>query len=241
MKKNYFFLLFFIVYIQSSGQSCSDAESDLNYAYSHVKSAYDSNNLTHLQYYSKRSFDAFERAKEKLNDCNCPDVYNYAYEGHKLLSKLPNAKSFEDGRFYVKRARETAQKAINELEICSKLSNEDEALVELEYERQKLEDQQEQLKKKEAEIKLMIAQKEQRELRIKKEKLINLNEQAIVANINAYNDMLMACECNSIISKRSIDTEALFSKNLEEIKAFYLDTIKRINSNYLSTIDNCRI
>ena len=241
MKKNYFFLLFFVVYIQSFGQTCSDAESDLNYAYSHIKSAYDSNNLTHLQYYSKRSFDAFERAKEKLSNCNCLEAYDYAYEGHKLLSKLPNAKSYEDGRFYVKRARETAQNAISELEICSKLTFEDEALVELEYERLKLEEQQKQLKQKEAEIKQMLAQKEQRELRNKKEKLIGLNEQALAANISAYNNMLSACKCNSMISNTSINNEDLFSKSLEQIKVHYLNTVKRITAHYLSTLNNCKI
>lgn len=241
MKINYFFLLFFVVYIQSFGQTCSDAESDLNYAYSHVKSAYDSNNLTHLQYYSKRSYDAFERAKEKLNNCNCSEAYNFANEGHKLLSKLPDAKTFEDGRFYVKRTREIAQKAINELDICSKLTLEDEALVELEYERQKLEEQQKQLEHKEAEIKHMLANKAQRELQIKKEKLISLNEQTITSNINAYNDMLSACECNSIISNTSINNEELFTKSLKQIKMHYLNTVKKITSNYLITLNNCKI
>ncbi len=241
MKKNHFFLLFFVVYIQSFGQTCSDAESDLNYAYSHVKSAYDSNNLTHLQYYSKRSFDAFERAKEKLTNCNCSDAYDYAYEGHKLLSKLPDSKSFEDGRFYVKRAREIAQKAINELDICSKLTNEDEALAELEYERQKLEEQQKQLKQKEAEIRQMLAEKEQKELRIKKEKLISLNEKAIAANISSYNDMLSACDCNSKVTNTNFRNEDLFSKSLGQIKAHYLNTVKRITTNYLTTLNNCKI
>ena len=158
-----------------------------------------------------------------------------------MLSNLPNASSYEDGRFYVKRAREIAQKAINELEICSKLTNEDEALVELEYERQKLEEQQKRLEQKEAEIKQLLVKKQQRELRIKKEKLISLNEQAIVANISAYNDMLTACECNSMISNASITAENLFSKSLEQIKTYYLDTVKRITNNYLSALNNCKI
>lgn len=242
MKKNYFFLLFFIVYIQFYGQSdCSDAESDLNYAYSHVKSAYESNNLTHLQYYSKRSFDAYERAKEKLNNCNCIDAFNDAYEGHKLLSKVPNAKSYEDGRFYVKRAREIAQKAINELEICSKLTHEDETLAELEYEKLKLEEQQKKLKEKEAQIKQMIAKKEQRELRIKKETLIGLNEQAIASNIRAYNEVLIACECDSRVSNTISNNENMFSRNIEQIKLYYLDTIKSLTSNYLSILNQCKI
>ncbi len=52
----------------------------------------------------------------------------------------------------------------------------------------------------------MLAQKKQRELRIKKEKLISLNELAITSNTNAYNDMLSACECDSKISNTSISS-----------------------------------
>ncbi len=242
MKNNYFFLVFVFFYFQLNAQSkCSSAEPDLNYAYSLVKSAYDSNNLTHLKYYSKRSFDAFERAQNKLEGCNCERANNFALEGSQLLSKLENSTTFEDGRFYVKRAREIAQKAIQELEICSKLTYEDEALVELEFERQKLEEQQKQLKQKEAKIKQLLADKEQRELRIKKEKLIYANQQAISSNINAYNEMLSACECEGSVSKFSVNNENLFSKDLTEIKLYYLSTIKKATINYLSSLNQCTI
>ena len=89
MKNSYFFLLFLLMYFQSVSQTkCSDAQSDLNYAYSHVKSAYDSNNLTHIKYYGKRSLDAFERAKNELENCDCQQANDYAYKGKTLLSKL---------------------------------------------------------------------------------------------------------------------------------------------------------
>ena len=237
MKNNYFFLVFVFFYFQLNAQSkCSSAEPDLNYAYSLVKSAYDSNNLTHLKYYSKRSFDAFERAQNKLEGCNCERANNFALEGSQLLSKLENSTTFEDGRFYVKRAREIAQKAIHELENCSKLTYEDEALVELEFERQKLEEQQKQLKQKETKIQQLLADKEERELRIKKEKLIYASQQVLSSNINTYNEMLLANECEGSVSKLSVNNKNLLSKDLTEIKLYYLNTIKKATLNYLSIV-----
>lgn len=242
MKNIYFFLVFVFFYFQLNAQSkCSSAGPDLNYAYSHVKSAYDSNNLTHLKYYSKRSYDAFTRAQNKLEGCNCDEANNYAFEGALLLSKIESSETFDDGRFYVKRAREIAQKAIHELEICSKLTHEDEALAELEYERQKLEEQQIQLKQKEEKLKRLLADKEARELRIEKEKLIYTNQQALSSNINAYNEMLLACDCQGHISKIPMNDDKLLAKDLKEIKRYYLGTIKKATLNYLSSLNQCTL
>ena len=242
MKNSYFFLLFLFMCYQSVSQTnCSSAQSDLNYAYSHVKSAYDSNNLTHIKYYGKRSFDAFERAKKELENCNCKQAYDFAFEGSTLLSKLIKSETYEDGRFFIKRTREIAQKAIEELDICSKLSYEDETLIELEYERLKLEKQQLELKQKEAKIQQLLADKENRELRIRKEKLIYANEQAVLSNITAYNDMLVACECEERVSKISLNNENLLSKNLSEIKLYYLNSIKQTTMNYLNSLNQCNL
>lgn len=240
MKNSYFFLLFFIVYIQSIAQTkCSSAQSDLNYAYSHIKSAYESNNLTHLKYYGKRSFDAFERSKKALENCNCMQAYNYSYDASSLLTKLVESETYEDGRFYIKRTRELAKKAIQELDLCSKLTAEDEALAELEYERQTLEEQQKQLKLKEAKIKQLLVDKENRELRLKKETLITTNQQAISSNINAFNDMLTACECDARIFVDSLSTENLLSKNLNEIKSYYLRSIRKVTQDYITSLNQC--
>ena len=242
MKKNYLFLLCSLIVINLfAQQDCSDAQSDLNYAYSHVKSAYESNNLTHLKYYSKRSFDAFERAKESLNSCGCSSAYENAYEAHKNLFKVQDSKSFEDGRFNVKRAKELAKKSIDELELCSKYTKEDEVLAELEFEQLKLKEQQEKLRQKEAEIKKMLLLKEQKELRLKKEKLIAANEEALSANIKAFNEMLLACGCNSKIKANEFTNDNLLLKNIVEIKEFYLTSVKKITSLYLENLNNCKM
>lgn len=240
MKKNYLYFLIIVASIQSYAQSnCNDAHSDVIYAYSHVKSAYDSNNVSHLKDYSKRSTDAFNRAKIILNDCGCETSYNYAYDASELLSKVADAKSFEDGRFYVKRARDIAKKVINELEICTKLTQEDEALAELEYDRFKLQQQQIELQIKEEQLKQKLAQKEAAKIRIKKEQLISKNDLALTTKIESFNTILNACNCEAEMPKISYKKEALLAKDLNQIKKEYLTIFKSMTSNYLNKLNAC--
>lgn len=240
MKKYYIFLILITAYFQTSAQTkCADAHSDVIYAYSHVKSAYDANNITHLKHYSQRSLEAFERAKKTLNDCGCEASYNFAYDAHELLQKVETAEIYEDGRFYVKKAREIAKDVINELEICTKLSLEDEALAELEYERLNLEQQQIELKLKEEKLKQKLAEKEALELLIKKEQLIQKNESALSANVNAFNEILEACDCSSEISKIQLNKDDFIKKDLNAIKAHYLTVIKSVTTNYLDKLSDC--
>lgn len=241
MKKNYIFLLLTIASIQVKAQTnCLDAHQDLVYAYSHVKSAYDSNNKTHLKHFSERSLESFENTKRILKDCECPDAYNLAYDATELLSKVSATETFEDGRFYVKRARDIAKEAINALEICTKTSNQDDELAELQNEKLKLEQQRIELKVKEEKIKLKLAEQEQKEMRLKKEELISTNELALSTNIAAYNDMLSACGCSPDVSNTYTTNTDLASKSISAIKTYYITTAKNLASNYLNKLNQCR-
>lgn len=240
MNKNYLFFLLSIAFLYSNAQNkCEDAHSDVIYAYSHVKSAYDSNNISHLKDYSNRSTDAFNRAKKILNDCDCETSYNYAFDASELLSKVENAKTFEDGRFYVKRARDIAKKVINELEICTKLTQENEDLAALEHERLKLQQQQIELGLKEEKIKQKLAEKEAAELRLKKEQLIIKNDLALTSNLENFNNILNVCDCDLEMPEINYKKEALFSKDLNEIKKEYLTIFKNMTSNYLDKLNAC--
>lgn len=119
--KSFFFLIISFCLQSHSQTNCSDANSDVVYAYSHVKTAYASNNLDHLKYWSNRSLEAFIRTKAKLESCGCKKAYNYSYDIVELLSNVESSKTNEDGRFYVKRARDLAREAINEFELCTEL------------------------------------------------------------------------------------------------------------------------
>ncbi|RZV66674.1 MAG: hypothetical protein EX254_03530 [Flavobacteriaceae bacterium] len=242
MKKNYIFFLLALFSVQFHAQtSCSDAQSDVIYAYSHVKTAYNSNNLSHLKQYSARSLEAFERAKAKLNACKCEESYNAAYDGTEALIRVEQAKTYEDGRFYVKKAREFAKETIENLEICTKMSDADLDLVELQHQQFKLKQQQIELQLKEEQIKVMLAEKEKKESQIKKNQLIETNEVAIKASIDAFNDVLQACGCNAEVTNSNTDTSNLALSSMDTIKNFYLTTVKQITSNYLSALNQCNI
>tara|TARA_R110002049_G_C9175812_1_gene562621 strand:+ start:675 stop:1091 length:417 start_codon:yes stop_codon:yes gene_type:complete len=120
MKKNYLFFLFITICAFSYGQkNCEEADSDLIYAYSHVKSAYNSNNIDHLKHYANRSLESFKRAKPKLKTCGCEVAYNKVYDAIELLENVESAKTNEDGRFYVKRTRDLAKECITEMDKCT--------------------------------------------------------------------------------------------------------------------------
>jgi hypothetical protein len=240
MKKSYLFFLLSITFLYSNAQNnCEDAHSDVIYAYSHVKSAYESNNISHLKDYSKRSTDAFNRAKKILNDCGCETSYNYAFDASELLSKVEDVKTYEDGRFYVKRARDIAKKVINELELCTKLTQEDEALASLEYDRLKLKQQQIELNLKEEKIKQKLAEREAAELRLKKEQLITKNDLALSTNLESFNSILSVCDCDIEMPEINYKKQALLSKDISQIKKDYLTIFKNMTSNYLDKLNAC--
>ncbi len=244
MKKNYLFFLFISMYMQSYGQtSCDDAYSDVIYAYSHVKSAYNSNNIDHLKHYSKRSFDAFERAKVKLEACNCQKSYNYAYDTSELLSHVENTSTFEDGRYYVKKARDIAQNVINEIELCTELTKEDKdiTLTDLQSEQLKLEQQQAELKRQEEQLKQKLAEREEKEQQLKRELLISKNEIALNSNIKAYNELLVTFGCNTEVIKANIDKSDFATKNIDVIKSRYLSVAKEITASYLKKLNKCSL
>ena len=242
MKKNFLFFLVIFIYVKSYGQiNCSDAYSDVIYAYSHVKSAYNSNNIDHLKHYSKRSLEAFERAKIKLESCKCQESYNYTYDALELLSHVESADTFEDGRYYVKNARDIAKDVINELELCTELTKEDDALTELQSEQLKLKQQQDDLKRQEEQIKLKLAEREKKELHLKKELFISENEVAIASNIKAYNKLLTVLNCNTEVIKTKDDNSDFISKDIDVIKSYYLNVVKEITSTYLKKLNKCSI
>lgn len=248
MKKYYLFFLFISVYMHSNGQTnCSDAYSDVNYAYSHVKSAYKSNNIDHLKHYSKRSLEVFERAKVKLKACKCEKAYDFAYDALEFLSHVEDANTYEDGRYYVKNARDIAKDVINELELCTELTKEltnedqDSTLTDLQSEQLKLEQQQAELKRQEQQLKQKLAEREEKEQQLKKELLISKNEIALDSNIKAYNELLVTFGCNTEVIKADIDKSDLTTKNIDVIKSRYLSVAKEITSTYLKKLNKCSL
>lgn len=247
MVKHYIFLLFTLTtQIIFAQNACDDANSDLIYAYSHVKSSYNANNISHLKYYANRSLESFERSKKKLKECGCETAFDLAFESAQLLSKVETAETYEDGRFFVKRARDIAQESVTELDKCTVSTNDlasassgNSQLTSLQQEQEKLKQQQEELKRRAEEINVKLAEQSEMELKLKKEQMISSYKSALSSNVESYNNTLKVCDCTHSSIKLDESTADVSQKSLEEIKMYYLNSLKGLTSNYLAQLNSC--
>jgi len=224
MKRNYFFCLFIIFCLKFQGQTdCSEADSDLIYAYSDIKTSYESNNISHLKYNAHKSLEAFKLAKPKLKSCGCEASYNYVYDAIELLERVDPTETYEDGRFYVKKVRELAKQSIIELDKCTaRIQEKDTTLETLQSEQEALKKQQMELKAKEKEIQLKLMQQQEKELALQKEQKISEYENAISSSLKNYNEILKICNCETEIFSSSENPGSILNKSLEEINTYYI-------------------
>lgn len=236
-----------------NGQAnCDDANSYIVNAYSHVKDSYEANNISHLKYYANRSLEAFNLSKTNLTNCGCQTALDLADKAIDLLSKVESAETFEDGRFFVKRAKEASKESMIEIDKCSVnaptnevpaadvvASTSNQELTDLQNEELKLKQQQEALKQKQEQLKQKLALQKEKELKLKKEQLILSYKSTISTNLKTYNETLKICDCNNHSHLKESTPEDLSTKSIEEIKSYYTSSLKSIASNYLSELDLC--
>ncbi|WP_242119445.1 hypothetical protein [Aestuariivivens sediminicola] len=230
-----------------SQNECDEANSYFVIAYSHVKEAYDSNNISHLKYFADRSLKSFKLAKKAMGNCNCVKALILANKSIDLLAKVDTAETYEDGRFFVKRARNISRECVIEIDKCSVASttlisetNNTGTLSDLEKEQLKLRQQQDALKRKEAELKAKLAEQQEKSLLLKKKELIHSYESAISSTIKTYNETLHICSCNHDTLKAEVATEdELETQSLEAIISYFNQTIKGLASNYMAELDSC--
>ncbi|UKM63534.1 hypothetical protein GSB9_00077 [Flavobacteriaceae bacterium GSB9] len=239
-------ILFVLTSCIISGQSnCDTASSYLVNAYSHVKDSYESNNISHLKYYANRSLESFKLSKENLTQCGCTKSFELADKSIDLLAHVEQAETYEDGRFYVKRAKELAQKSIVELDKFTAYANKveklpsNEELILLELKQQALKEQQLALQQKEKEIKQKFAEQRANLLQKEKEKLIKDYKTIIASSIDTYNKSLQVCNCNEKLTDDKSNYTSLKLGDIAEIKKQYLSHLKSITATYLNRLDNC--
>ena len=249
--KNFSLLLFLVTSLNIIAQNtnCDDANSYLVNAYSHVKDAYESNNLSHLKYYANRSLESFKLSKNTLNDCDCETALKLANKSVELLAKVDYTETFEDGRFYVKRARDLSKESVIEIDKCSYSNGSVETerfnnhksneLSDLQNEQLKLKQQQEALKLKENQIKEKLAQQNKKALKLKIEQLIISYKTAIASNTKTFNDTLKICDCRHKTIKGIESSQDLTTMNIEAIKMHYNNELKTLASNYLEQLNLC--
>lgn len=238
-----FFALIFSVFTNAQ-QDCDNANYYLVSAYSHVKTSYDANNISHLKYSANRAVESLKLYKKELTNCNCTKALELANKAMALLVKVDAAETYEDGRFFVKQGRDLCKESVIEIDKCATTTSTNvqvntNDLSDLEKEQLKLKQQQEALKLKEAEIKAKLVEQKEKELLLKKEQLILNYKTLIASNIKTYNETLKNCNCNHKTITDSNSLEDLSNKSLDEIKLFYVDSLKTLASNYLAELNTC--
>ncbi|ULC58725.1 hypothetical protein MBM09_12485 [Flaviramulus sp. BrNp1-15] len=244
MKYLYFFILVFPSIFINAQNNCDEANSYLVSAYSHVKDAYEANNISHLKYYANRSLESFKLSKKTLTTCGCETALNLADKSIDLLAKVEYAETYEDGRFYVKRARDISKESVIEVDKCSVATNYEDTteiteLSDLQNEQLKLKQQQEALKLKEAQIKAQLAEQKEKQLTLKKKQLISSYKSAIASNVKTYNESLKICNCNHKLIEVNNTSTDLLSNSIEEIKTHYINDMKTMATVYMDTLDSC--
>jgi len=246
MKKIYVFPIIFCVYISSFSQSgCSDAQAHIVYAFNNTKLSLEANNMTDLQYYANKALESYKMVQSVLGTCKCENVENYTYESIQKLSKVPNAIKRIDAQYFVAKARDNAQKIITALDLYTAseegitISTNGE-VTDLETEQLKLKLQQEALMKQQEALKQKLAEQKEEELFLQKQQLIIKSNAAITKNVEAYKELLNACNC-AMASDNSLNENdgELISKSIDEIKTYYINSIKDLTSNYMHMLSTC--
>ncbi|GAB1857175.1 hypothetical protein MHTCC0001_20110 [Flavobacteriaceae bacterium MHTCC 0001] len=249
--KNHYLILCFITAafaINAQTTNCDDANYYVLSAYSHVKTSYDANNISHLKYYAHRSLESYKLSEPALPNCNCDSATELSVKVMDLLAKVDGAETFEDGRFFVKRAREIAQKIVAELDDCTVPTSDDEVasvdtsgLSELERKQNELLRQQEALKQEAEALKAKIAEEEKaaNQLAIDRKNLISSYNQIIPSTVENYNNTLKKCGCDKETIVYKNDNMDFSNKSLKSVKSHYLTTLETLTSEYLEQLKNC--
>lgn len=214
--KNYYLIIlsFFSIFSTKAQNECEDANAYLVNAYSHVKDAYNSNNISHLKHYAKRAVESFKLAKGNFESCDCKTALNFVHKGIDLLAKVEYAKTFEDGRFFVKRGRDIAKESVIESDKCNHT--------------------------KEYVAKIDDTKELKPGKSTTKNKLITSYNTVISSNIKSYNAALKACNCSNKAIKAISTTKDLLKMSIEDIQKELAINLKELANNYLFELEDCK-
>ena len=242
----YYYALFFLIssFLSNAQTACDDANYYLVSAYSHVKSSYDANNISHLKYFANRSVESLKLSKKTLSNCGCEIALELANKAIDLLLKVDAAETYEDGRFFVKQGRELCKESVIEIDKCAapnktvNTSN-TQTFSDLEKEQLKLQQQQDALKLKEAELKTKMAEQKEKTLALEKEQLMLSYKNAIATNIKTYNETLMICNCGHKPIEYTENQATVASKTMEDIKKYYVLNLEMLATKYTQALRLC--
>lgn len=244
MKNTYLIFILTSFFTLNAQTNCDDANYYLVSAYSHVKKSYDSHNVSHLKYSAHRALEAINLSKKAMDNCDCQTATELADKAIDLLAKVEDAKTWEDGRFYVKRARDISKESVIEIDKCSVstttddvINTENVALNDLQNEQLKLKQQQEALEEKAKEIKRKLAEQQEKKTLLEKETLIASYKKIIASTIKNYNEILKVSGSNYSFKNNIEAIKNINSQDIDSIKSHYINSLKTMTSTYLTQLN----
>ncbi len=120
----YFFpiIAFTFIAVTYAQKSCDDAFSPAAYSIAHTENAFESTNMEHVQEWSEKALETFSEVESITIDCECTEASDYAYKGYSAAEKCLEQTSWEESRYYSKKAMESARQMMNALSLCSNMS-----------------------------------------------------------------------------------------------------------------------
>jgi hypothetical protein len=102
-----------------------------------------------------------------------------------------------------------------------------------------LQQQQEALKLKEAQLKARMAEEKDKTLELEKEQLMLSYKDAIATNLKTYNETLSMCNCAHTPLEYTENPATVTSKTIEDIKKYYLLNLEMLATKYTQALRLC--
>lgn len=250
MKKNYllFFLFTFILTATYGQQSnATNVRFNLGKVSKNVIAGIESYNLEDLKYHARLSKESIEIVEKLVESEQCYNALDISNSIAIYLETALLAEELVTARTYLNKTEDLILKAFYEYDICSneeanaESSNYGEnALTDLQQQQAELKAQQAALEQKAKDIKLQLAEQERQETLLKKQQFVTSNERAMTSSINAYNDVLKSCECQTSLAPSQESISDLSTKTIQDIKTHYLDKSIVISQSFGAKLKACK-
>ncbi len=223
----------------------TDALTAASYAYSHSKKAHGANNVYHTQEYADKAIEAFQKAEDLSDECNCKDANETAYQARVDMESSLEQDTFERSRFFAKRAKELGSKLLEQLTTCqatagtySETAEESdlaEATDEVTNKQKELEEKRRQLEIEQQKLEQQIAEQNKRKAEFEAKRAAELKQQSVVKlkAEQALQKLQTALQELSVVlnDKPGFESAADYVRSENELKNESLDDTKNFYVN----------
>lgn len=129
MNIKYLLSLAFVLSSFFVSAECDNTYSSASYALNHTKKSMSAKNFDHQKYYAYKALEALEKAKKLIESCGCNKAIDPILNGIDNLEKAADPKDFDMGRYYTKKAFGDIKDLIEELDVYTQSSVQDEIIT----------------------------------------------------------------------------------------------------------------